>query len=285
MLHLVGAPISPENENTLYKWAHSESGGNPLRWNNPLNTTQNWPGASAANYAGVKRYPDLQTGALATAQTLTNGYYPDILSMLQNSVPTSQWSSAARAQVTKWGTNLAFLGGAGGSQSRGGGGVLKPTASSPTTGNSSLDLNPFDAVGAALSAAISGAGSSIGGGIGGAITGAEQSFARQALAVVEILVGVSLVGVAFLILALMLVKAGAPAAERVISTAALATPQGRVAKAAGMLASTGHKKPPAPAKSAAPPVAGKRPITAGGREIQVTNPQSRARLQAAGVEA
>lgn len=57
----------------------------------------------------VQQYPYITVGIQATIDTLLNGYYPDIVQSLRSSTPRQQWSAQAHTQVTKWGTNTAFL--------------------------------------------------------------------------------------------------------------------------------------------------------------------------------
>jgi hypothetical protein len=287
-LQRAGLPITPENEQTLYKWSRAEGG---LNHNNPLNTTENWPGATLWNPQGVKTYPNLDVGASATAKTLTNGYYPDILSMFYNSVPTSQWSSAARAQISKWGTNTTFLGGGnvapGNKTSQLAGasaGFLTagktPAPAGQSTGGNFLNLsipNPLQA-----------AGNAAGGAVGAAITGAEQSFAAKLLAAGEIAIGVGLMGLSAILLMLVIIRATG-AAEKVAKVAGTPVEGAAIGRAVASSAARPkvRRRSARPAKTppSSAPASSPKPITAGGREIKVTNPESRARLRQAGVEA
>lgn len=105
----IGASGDDTNLTTLWDWSHAESGSDVMRWNNPLNTTQNEPGAVDMNSVGVKRYPDISTGVTATVTTLLNGFYPTIVSNLRQSVPQAQWSNACRDLGT-WGTGCGWIG-------------------------------------------------------------------------------------------------------------------------------------------------------------------------------
>lgn len=62
--------------------AHAE---NTTAANNPLATTQVSANSTSlpGNSAGVQEYPTLQEGAQATADTLNNGHYPNILNALE----------------------------------------------------------------------------------------------------------------------------------------------------------------------------------------------------------
>jgi hypothetical protein len=113
----VGAPPSPTNNASLLGWtAQEKTGLHPApalgpwatQWNNPLNTTQPWPGAVSVNPVGVKQYRTLADGEGATLATLVNGHYPDILEMLRNSIPAMWWFAAARSQLDTWGTGSVW---------------------------------------------------------------------------------------------------------------------------------------------------------------------------------
>ena len=65
---------------------------------NPLNTTENMPGATNWNEIGVKRYKSLADGVEATARTLTNGLYPNIL----NAMKTGKIDGSIAPDVRTW---------------------------------------------------------------------------------------------------------------------------------------------------------------------------------------
>src|SRR5262249_18929685 len=78
------APSTPANVASLADWmAHEEPPSDWSHWNNPMNTTQDEPGAQSQNSVGVKSYPTLAEGLQATIATLNNGLYPDILLQLR----------------------------------------------------------------------------------------------------------------------------------------------------------------------------------------------------------
>ncbi len=104
----IGAPVNSTNLDTLWAWSNKESGADVMRWNNPLNTTEGWPGAVSMNSVGVKSYLNVNDGILATVATLDNGYYPVILAKLRGSVPRAQWDSAC-ANLGTWGTGCNWL--------------------------------------------------------------------------------------------------------------------------------------------------------------------------------
>ena len=81
LLRAIHAPYSRPNRRLLRAWARAEGG---TARNNPLNTTQPWPGATDYNSVGVKNYPTGAAGIAATAATLVNGHYPHIVADLRN---------------------------------------------------------------------------------------------------------------------------------------------------------------------------------------------------------
>jgi hypothetical protein len=118
VLSNISAPSSPTNLATLLGWtAQEKTGLHPAppigpwatQWNNPLNTTQPWPGAIDVNPVGVKQYLTLGDGAGATVVTLTNGFYPAIVANLKASLPASWWTGAARPELDTWGTGQVWL--------------------------------------------------------------------------------------------------------------------------------------------------------------------------------
>lgn len=80
VLHEIGAPVTKANLRFLNAWAHRE--GTSAK-NNPLATTQPEHGSTSFNSVGVQNYPTLNLGAKATAATLENGYYDDVLKALR----------------------------------------------------------------------------------------------------------------------------------------------------------------------------------------------------------
>ncbi len=98
LLQKLNLPVTEENLKFLNAWQHAEGGSD----DNPFNTTQNAPGAENFNSVGVKRYPSIEVGLDATAQTLTNGMYGNILASLQQGNSASACADAL-AQ-SPWGT-------------------------------------------------------------------------------------------------------------------------------------------------------------------------------------
>lgn len=76
LLQRIGAPVTTANLIALHAWRVAE--GSNAKFNY-LDTTQAAAGATDYNSVHVRNYPDLKTGVEATAQTLENGYYADIL--------------------------------------------------------------------------------------------------------------------------------------------------------------------------------------------------------------
>ena len=101
-------PDSKANVSSLVDWEHREGGNwnNTARYN-PLNTTTSEPGATNMNSDGVKAYTSWKQGVQATASTLENGYYGDLLGALKSGKGLadgsyhglSTWSGGAYASV------------------------------------------------------------------------------------------------------------------------------------------------------------------------------------------
>ncbi|MHB2020016.1 MAG: hypothetical protein ACYCW6_24015, partial [Candidatus Xenobia bacterium] len=98
LLQKIGAPVTPDNLKFLDAWQKAEGGSA----DNPFNTTQNAPGATTFNSAGVKRYPSVQEGLNATAQTLTNGMYNNIVGALKQG--NNAHGAAVALANSPWGT-------------------------------------------------------------------------------------------------------------------------------------------------------------------------------------
>jgi hypothetical protein len=98
LLNKLGMPVTKSNLAFLDAWQKAEGGSA----DNPFNTTQNAPGAHRFNSVGVKRYPSVDVGVDATAKTLTNGHYNEILSALKNG--DNAHTAAVAVSRTPWGT-------------------------------------------------------------------------------------------------------------------------------------------------------------------------------------
>ena len=113
----IGAPVDAANVDTVWAWSNAETAPYDLmRWNNPMNTTEPWPGArdSGAQPGAhdVKIYATLQDGIDATVYTLTQEpYYGAIVANLRASLPRQQWGaySTAGAELHSWGTGTNWL--------------------------------------------------------------------------------------------------------------------------------------------------------------------------------
>lgn len=84
LLQKLGAPVTKSNLQFLIAWSNEEGG----HWHNgahfnPLNTTLNESGATTFNSVGVKAYTSWDQGVTATAATLQNGRYNDIVAALK----------------------------------------------------------------------------------------------------------------------------------------------------------------------------------------------------------
>jgi hypothetical protein len=102
VLALLGAPNTAANVKFLDGWQAYE--GSTCRYN-PLNTTLPYGGSTQCNSVGVQSYPSTSAGAQATAKTLTNGYYGDVVAALRSGDPFRYSDpQAVASQITKWGT-------------------------------------------------------------------------------------------------------------------------------------------------------------------------------------
>jgi hypothetical protein len=83
LLQKMGAPATDANVKSLSRWATREGGNwhNSAHFN-PLCTTQRMPGSHSMNHVGVQAYQNWNQGLDATAKTLNNGGYNDIVSAL-----------------------------------------------------------------------------------------------------------------------------------------------------------------------------------------------------------
>jgi murein DD-endopeptidase MepM/ murein hydrolase activator NlpD len=89
VLEAIGAKATPENLRFLTTWQRWEGGhtknGARFNW---LNTTKAAPGAvGSINSVGVKKFNSFQNGVLATAATLMNGRYDDLVAGLTSGNP------------------------------------------------------------------------------------------------------------------------------------------------------------------------------------------------------
>lgn len=106
LLTYLGDPQTPASLSTLVTWAEREGG----MWHNnamynPWNTTMREPGSTAINSIGVQSYGSWNQGLAATAETLRNGNYPQILADLASGKGLSRIDDP---NLDKWGTGSIF---------------------------------------------------------------------------------------------------------------------------------------------------------------------------------
>lgn len=105
----ISAPVNAQTGRFVNAWGQCEQSGADF---NPLNTTQPEPGATNYNSAGVKNYPDQETGLRATIATLTNGYYNGIVADLRAGTYTAaQIVQRNSSELATWGTRVSCVAG------------------------------------------------------------------------------------------------------------------------------------------------------------------------------
>ena len=109
LLNYLNAPATPSNINFLNAWAQQEGGAGYANtaYYNPFNTTLQAPGSTAiaGNSAGVQAYTSQQQGLVATASTLLESSYSNIVNLLRSgNASTSQLQAAVNA--SSWGTKF-----------------------------------------------------------------------------------------------------------------------------------------------------------------------------------
>jgi len=96
--------VTPTEEKVKFfmAWRQAESGTATY---NPFNTTKMMrvPGISNYNSVGVKNYPDMSTGIMATVKTLKLPYYKDLMQMLNDNGITAE-ELASSKDLETWGT-------------------------------------------------------------------------------------------------------------------------------------------------------------------------------------
>src|SRR6266851_1309049 len=112
----IGEPLSVVSVDTHWAWSNEETAPFDLmRWNNPQNTTEKWPGSADSGAQpgprDVQIYASIQDGIDATVATLLNGDYPAIVANLRAGLPRQQWGlfSTAATELHAWGTGSAWL--------------------------------------------------------------------------------------------------------------------------------------------------------------------------------
>lgn len=98
---MMSIPWTEHNRRVFAAWAQAEGGAARF---NPVNTTQTEPGATTYNFAGVKNYPDAETGLRALKTTF--GYpghgYGAILAAMRENKPARETLRLIGA--SDWGT-------------------------------------------------------------------------------------------------------------------------------------------------------------------------------------
>jgi cell wall-associated NlpC family hydrolase len=100
----LGVNLTPEVSHFFDAWKQAEGGSAA---NNPFNTTQNAPGATTYNSLGVRNYTSPDQGIAATAQTLQNGHYGNILAALKKGASARDMAQALAN--SPWGTGALVL--------------------------------------------------------------------------------------------------------------------------------------------------------------------------------
>ena len=78
-------PVTADNVAAVTAWEMAEGGHwYNTAYYNPLNTTQDMPGATVFNSVGVKAYTSWKQGLEATVKTMKNGYYGGIIEALRS---------------------------------------------------------------------------------------------------------------------------------------------------------------------------------------------------------
>lgn len=99
-LTFLAVPITADKVQALCAW-HAKEGGS-AQWN-PLNTTEPAEGATDYNTVGVKNYPSMAAGIEATAATLCNGHYPNLLHLFEGQ-PAAMSIASCLPDLNIWGT-------------------------------------------------------------------------------------------------------------------------------------------------------------------------------------
>ena len=96
-------PVTADNVAAVTAWEMAEGGHwYNTAYYNPLNTTQDMPGATVFNSVGVKAYTSWKQGLEATVKTLKNGYYGGIIEALRRGNDSAAVAQAVGA--SPWGT-------------------------------------------------------------------------------------------------------------------------------------------------------------------------------------
>ena len=103
----LGVNATEEKKKFFMAWRQAESGDAKF---NPFNTTKSMkvPGVTNYNSVGVKNYPDMSTGIMATVKTLKLPYYEELMSMLNDDGITAK-ELANTDDLETWGTGELVL--------------------------------------------------------------------------------------------------------------------------------------------------------------------------------
>lgn len=94
------------NLKLLHYWQVCEGGSASF---NPLNTTEDWPGATQYNPDGVKNYPSGKVGIQATYLTLVNGHYNGIVGGMRARVAAKTIVTKYADEFDTWGTGTTCI--------------------------------------------------------------------------------------------------------------------------------------------------------------------------------
>jgi len=101
----LNVPVTKNTMRVLLAWQQAE--GDAGRFN-PLNTTEDWPGATIFNGVGVKNYRSFDDGVKATVRTLNYGadrnlygYHRIRAALRRNERP---WHALKAVEESSWGT-------------------------------------------------------------------------------------------------------------------------------------------------------------------------------------
>lgn len=127
LLAKLGMPATPANMAFMRAWNQAE--GMQTSTNNPFATTQEASGASNINSVGVKSYTSFDQGVQATAETLQNGMYDNVLEALR--AGTDPMAGAVAVANSHWGTGSLVIGVLQGGGGGGTGGESASAAAAP----------------------------------------------------------------------------------------------------------------------------------------------------------
>lgn len=106
VVQALGGGWTAEKQRFFDAWARAE--GTDASYNPFATTKKGYQGETQFNSVGVKNYPNLQTGIRASMETLTNGYYDHIVSLLRSDNATAK-ELAQAVMNSPWGTGAGVL--------------------------------------------------------------------------------------------------------------------------------------------------------------------------------